>query len=127
MKYNLKQSGLSAVELLITLFIAAAFLISGYQLYAVVIKDSGEARVQSRAGNATADYLQRYKPNATNPCTASTPLNDEPITVTGLSAVTVKVEITCPYTSTTSVSKVLVTLKYNTPQKIISNATYVTP
>ena len=127
MKNNQKKSGFSAVELLITLFIAAAFLISGYQLYAVVIKDGGEARMQSSASNVATDYLQRYKSSATNPCTTSTPLTDSSITVPGLSNVTVSVAITCPYSSTTSVSKILVTIKYGTPQKTISNATYVKP
>ena len=127
MKYINKKSGFSAVELLITLFIAAAFLISGYQLYAVVIKDGGEARMQSSATNVTTDYLQRYKSSATNPCTPQTPLTDSAITVTGLSNVTVSVAISCPYSSTTSISKILVTIKYGNPQQTITNATYVKP
>lgn len=136
MRNNIKQSGrktvspsngFSAVELLITLFIAAAFLISGYQLYAVVIKDGGEARMQSSASNVATDYLQRYKSSATNPCTVQTPLTDSAIAVTGLSGVSVSVAISCPYTATTSVSKILVTTKYGTPQKTISNSTYVKP
>lgn len=127
MKNIKKTPGFSAVELLITLFIAAAFLISGYQLYAVVIKDGGEARMQSSATNVTTDYLQRYKSSATNPCTTQTPLTDSAITVTGLSNVTVSVAISCPYSSTTSISKILVTIKYGNPQQIITNATYVKP
>jgi len=43
-----KQAGFSAVELLITLFVAAAFLVAGYSLYNVVIKDGGE-RVRNHA------------------------------------------------------------------------------
>jgi len=127
MKYINRKSGFSAVELLITLFIAAAFLISGYQLYAVVIKDGGEARMQSNASNVATDYLQRYKSSATNPCTTQAPLTDSAITVTGLSNVTVSVAISCPYSSTTSISKILVTIKYGNPQQTITNATYVKP
>lgn len=127
MKYTNKQSGFSAVELLITLFIAAAFLISGYQLYAVVIKDGGEARMKSNAANAAVDYLQRYKSFATNPCTAQAPLTDSAITVAGITNVTVSVALSCPYTATTSVSKILVTLKYGNPQQTITNSTYVKP
>lgn len=123
------SNGFSAVELLITLFIAAAFLISGFQLYAVIIKDGGEARMQSSASNVATDYLQRYKSSATNPCTTQSPLTDSSIPIPGLSSVTVSVAITCPYSSTpiTSVSKILVTIKYGTPQKTISNSTYVKP
>lgn len=130
MKYNQKQSGFSAVELLITLFIAATFLISGYQLYAVVIKDGGEARVQARADTVATDYLQRYKSSATNPCTVQNPVNESPLTVSGLSNVTVSVSILCPSllsssTPVTSVSKILVIVKYGSPQQTISNSTYV--
>lgn len=100
MKTNNEQYGFSAVELLITLFVAAAFLISGYQLYAVVMKDSGEARLRAKAANLASDYLQRYKSSATKPCSTSsyTPLtnsNSEP----GLSNVTLSVDISCPYGS----------------------------
>lgn len=122
-----KQSGFSIVELLITLFIAGAFLISGYQLYALVIKDGGDARVQSNAASVANDYLQRYKPSATNPCTAQTPLTNQSISVTGLSNVTMTVAITCPYTAITAVSKIAATINYNTPQKTITSATYVKP
>jgi len=91
----------TAVELLITLFIAAAFLMSGYQLYNLIIKDGGETRMQARASNVAYDYLQRYKSNVTNPCTVQTPLTDSPITVDNLTDVTVSIAITCPYASTT--------------------------
>jgi Tfp pilus assembly protein PilV len=99
MKNIKKQQGFSAVELLITLFIAAAFLISGFQLYAVVLKDGGEARMSARAANAATEYLQQYKSNVAveNPCESSNPLTDSPVTVTGLSNTTVSVSITCPY------------------------------
>jgi len=96
------SNGFSAVELLITLFIAAAFLISGFQLYAVIIKDGGEARMQSSASNVATDYLQRYKSSATNPCTTQSPLTDSSISIPGLSSVTVSVAITCPYVVATA-------------------------
>jgi len=128
MKNINQKSGFSAVELLITLFIAAAFLISGYQLYAVVIKDGGETRTQSTAGNVAADYLQRNKSLPQNPCvpSISTPLVNSN-TISGLSNVTVTVSISCPYASTTSISKIQVTVQYGSPQQTITNATYVKP
>lgn len=129
MRITTKQSGFSAVELLITLFIAAAFLISGYQLYSAVIVSSGETRMQLLANNVVTEYLEEYKTKATNPCSAVTPLpTDESITKSGLSDVKVTVSITCPYgTGTGSISKVMVSLSYGNPQKIIKNATYVGP
>jgi prepilin-type N-terminal cleavage/methylation domain-containing protein len=127
MKLSTKQSGFSAVELLITLFIAAAFLISGYQLYAVVIKDGGVARQQANAGNRANYWLQYYKASAVNPCTPSTLATNSPDTVPGLTNVTVTAAITCPYSSTTSLSKIQVSLSYGTPQQTVSSSTYAKP
>ena len=125
------QSGFSAVELLITLFIAAAFLISGYQLYAVVIKDGGEARMQSRAGNVANEYLSQYSLNATNPCSVNPgvlPQPNEAVTnITGLSNVKRTISISCPYGTTSPISKVSVTVTYGSPVQTIKSATYVKP
>ncbi len=122
-----KSDGFTVVELLVTLFIAAAFLMSGYQLYDVIMKDGGDARATARASNIAYDYLQRYKPNATNPCTALTPITDQVITDDIIANATVSVVISCPYSATTTLSKVLVTVKYNTPQQTLNIATYVKP
>jgi len=130
-RFTSKNEGFSTVELLVTLFVAAAFLVAGYQLYNVIIKDGGLARSQSRAANIAYDYMQRYSATTTNPCVASTPLNNSVIGVTGLSAATVTVDITCPYAASTgvdnatSVSEVTVTVRYNNPQKTVQYATYV--
>jgi prepilin-type N-terminal cleavage/methylation domain-containing protein len=121
----MRQSGFTAVELLITLFIAAVFLASGYQLYSVIIKDGGETRAQTKASNTAYDYLRRYSTNATSPCTPQTPLTNSPLTVTGLSSVTITVVISCPYPSSTAVSKVQATVNYNNPQQVVTNAVYV--
>lgn len=118
------QAGFTAVELLVTLFVAAAFLIAGYQLFSVVIRDGGQTRAESRAGNIAYDYLRRYAPQATNPCTASTPLNNSAVTVDGLIATTVTVTISCPNPSTPALSKVEATIAYNSPQQTVRYATY---
>ena len=124
---NNNQSGFTAVELLITLFIAAAFLMSGYQLFNLVIKDSGETRAQLKASNAAYEYLQRYKTSATNPCTVVAGLpTDQASEIDVMPGATVSISITCPYGTTSTVSKVMATIKYGNPQKIVSNATYVT-
>lgn len=120
-----KQSGFTAVELLITLFVAAAFLVAGYSLYNVVIKDGGQTRAQSRASNVAYDYMRRYSASAAFPCVASTPVNNTSINVTGLSAVTVLVNIECPKASLTSLSKITVTVTYNTPPQTMVYSTYV--
>jgi prepilin-type N-terminal cleavage/methylation domain-containing protein len=120
-----KQSGFTAVELLITLFVAAAFLVTGYQLYTIIIKDSGNTRAQARAANVAYDYIRRYSPSASISCSASTPVNNAPITVSGLQNVTVIVTYTCPYPSTPTITAVDVVVNYNTPQQSVEYKTYV--
>ncbi len=120
-----KQSGFTAVELLITLFVAAAFLVTGYQLYTLIIKDSGNTRAQAKAANVAYDYIRRYSPSASNPCVASTPVNNTAITIGGLQNVTVFVNYTCPYPSTPTITAVDVVVRYNTPQQSVEYKTYV--
>lgn len=120
-----QQQGFTAVELLITLFVAAAFLISGYQLFNLVIKDGGDVRAESRAGNVAYEYLRRYSSSAANPCTSSTPVDNQSVSVTDLTDVTITVTITCPQTATPSVSKVTATIMYNNPQKTVRYATFI--
>jgi len=120
------QSGFTAVELLITLFVAAAFLIASYQLFNVVIKDGGQARAESRAGNIAYDYMRRYSTQATNPCASSNPLTNAPVSVDGLSDVTVSVAIACVQDTTPSMSKIQVAVRYNSnPQQLVRYSTYV--
>jgi len=126
MMNNKNKSGFTAVELLITLFIAAAFLMSGYQLYSMIIRDGGEARARAKANNIAYEYLQIYKAKAKNPC-------DPPLTIDDvyqstndtLSDVTISATITCPYPDTPSLSKISVTVKYNKPVEEVTNATYI--
>lgn len=127
MKKTTDNLGFSTVELLITLFIAAAFLVSGYQLYGLVMRESGEANAQARASNTAYDYLQRYKTTATNPCSATTIVSGESVTVEGLADVIATVSISCPYSTSTSVSRVQATIQYGNPQQTVTNATYVSP
>lgn len=119
--------GFTAVELLITLFIAAAFLISGYQLFNAVINDGGAARAESRAGNVAYEYLRRYADSATNPCTAASPITNQPVTVEGLENASLLVSITCPRPDVTALSRVEVIITYGTAPDVVSvrHATFV--
>ena len=131
MNYKNKQSGLSAVELLITLIIAAIFLIAGFQLFALVTKDSGETRTLANANNTASQYLQKYKSNSsliTNPCTANAnALATTTVTIAGSINSTVQVAIDCPYTANTSISRITTTVTYGNPAKTIISTTYAKP
>lgn len=121
------QSGFSTVELLITLFIAVAFVTTGYQLYTLVISDSGSSRLQSRADNAAYNLLRQYSSQATKPCSVVTPTPTPAISPSdNLPNASVTVTFSCPYGTSSAISKIEVTLLYNTPQKEIVHALYVT-
>lgn len=117
--------GFTVVELLITLFVAAAFLVSGYQLFNAIIKDGGQTRAEAKASNAAYDYLRRYSSSATNPCVYSKPLDNSSVTIPGIAATLATVEISCPYSSQPSVSKIDVTILYNNPQQTVKYTTLV--
>jgi prepilin-type N-terminal cleavage/methylation domain-containing protein len=114
------QSGFSAVELLITLFIAAAFVATGYQLYSIVISNGESAREKAKASNIAYDNLRRYSPQATSPCSAATP-SPTPTIPTGsnLPNASISVVISCPYGTSTAISKVTATVTYGNPQESV--------
>lgn len=123
---NATQAGFSAVELLITLFIAAAFVATGYQLYSVIIQDGAHAREQAKASNIAYDNLRRYSPQATSPCTAVTP-SPTPTIPSGsnLPSASISVVISCPYGTSVGISKITATVTYDNPQQRVVHALFV--
>lgn len=89
------QQGFSAVELLITLFVAVAFIATGYQLYSTIVKDGGEARFRARASNLAYENLRRASdttptcsttPAVTTPASPSSSGLDNPVITQTISA-----------------------------------------
>jgi Tfp pilus assembly protein PilV len=123
---NRSTQGFSAVELLITLFIATAFVATGYQLYSVVIRDSENAREQAQASNIAYNALRQYSPQATNPCTAVTPTPTPSIpSGSNLPNPSISVTITCPYGTSIGITKVTATVSYGNPQVGVVHALFV--
>lgn len=123
-----KQKGFSAVELLITLFIAAAFLGAAYQLYAVVINNGGEVRMRAKADNIAYQYLRNYSLQATSPCSGVVPTPPPSIPpASNLPNATISASITCPYGTNSNTSKIEVIINYGTPQKEVTHAVFVSP
>lgn len=128
MSQRILQKGFSAVELLITLFIAATFVAAGYQLYSVVIKNGGEAKARAKASNIAYENLRRYSQDAVTPCANVTPTPTPTVpSNSGLSNTVLTVTINCPYGVGAPVTKVNVSLKYGSPQQEVVHAIYVTP
>lgn len=123
-----QATGFSTVELIVTLFVAAAFILSGYQLHALILRESGDSRNRAIASNATYNYLMEYKKDSNyikNTCEPkygySTP------TINNLTVNKLKISVTCPNDKndqTKKVSRLEVILEYNT-NKQVSQAIYV--
>jgi prepilin-type N-terminal cleavage/methylation domain-containing protein len=112
---NEPMKGFSAIELLVTLFIALLFLSIGYTLYGTIVTSSSVARHRAQADNIAFEYLRRYETTVTNPCIVTNPVNG--VLVTGATAAdlaspTVTVNITCPNSTATLLSLVKVTVLY---------------
>ena len=120
-----RESAFTAVELLVTLFVAAAFLVAGYQLFSVVVREGGATRAEAKAANYAYELLRRYSTYADAPCTTQTPLNNSTATVDGLVNVRTTVTITCPTINSSSVSKIEAIVRYNDPQQTVRYGTYV--
>lgn len=131
MKKTTSQSGFSAIELLISLFIAVAFVGAGYQLYALTVRSGGEARLRSRADNIAYETLRTYTPQATDPCTVVTPSPTPTLPSatgpTGLPDASITVTFSCPYGTSAKTSKLQVRILYGTPQKEVIHASFITP
>lgn len=122
------ESGFTAVELLVTLFVAAAFLIAGYQLFNVVVRDGGATRAETRASSVAYEYLRRYADTeAVNPCVASTPLAGEPVSAEGITNAAVTVKISCLSNASSALSKIEVTVTYNDPVERVTYSTLKNP
>lgn len=120
------QAGFSAVELLITLFIAVIFLAAGHQMYTNIIRDSSEVRQRAQASSIAYDYLQRYAATAPQPCASSTPLSNVavPATHEGLNDVRVSIQYSCPPAST-RLARVQATVNYGQGRSVV-HAMYAT-
>lgn len=126
MRRTARQSGFSAVELLITLFIAAAFIGTGYQLFSVVTQNGESARQKAKASNIAYDNLRRYSPQATNPCTAVTPSPTPSIpSGSNLPNASISISITCPYGTSVGLTKVTATVTYGNPQESVVHVLFV--
>lgn len=128
------QEGFSAVELLITLFVAVAFIATGYQLYSTIVKDGGEARFRARASNLAYENLRRAS-DTTPTCSATTPVVSHPPVPSdsGLDAPVIKQTISAPQGCSGStwqdrVMKVEITVEYgpsSSTKQEVTHAVYV--
>jgi len=122
MKNSTAQSGFSAIELLITLLIGFLFIMMGYQLYAVSIQGSGDAREQSKLSSLAYEKLRTIQAT-TGTLTCPSTVVDSTV---DNSKATMTTTITCPYAAPlTTLKLVVVKVKANASQREVSHAIYV--
>ena len=129
-KRNTEQ-GFSAVELLITLFVAAAFLATGYQLYYTILESSGQSRLRAIATNIAYDKLRFYAAKATVPCTSksNSVLNPTLPANHGLGNASINASLSCTYGTSSDITRVYVRIAYGpaTNQEWVQHVIYTSP
>lgn len=121
------NEGFSTVELLISLFVAAAFIATSFQLFSIVVGDSNAARLRSRASNIAYENLRLYSATATTGGVCSpTPSNITPTAPSDLPLATITVSFSCPYGNNSKTSRIKVTVNYNASEDVVEEALDVT-
>jgi hypothetical protein len=115
------QSGFSAVELLITLFIGFLFITMGYQLYSVALQGSGAARETATAGSLAYAKLRDYQFGIGGTC----PPGVLPTQDVDNSKAVMTTTISCPIAGLSTLRKVVVKVKYNVTQREVYHAMYI--
>ncbi len=106
----MKQAGFSAVELLITLFVAFLFVMMGYQLYSVSLAGGSDANDQSKASDNAYYTLHKKIANGTYPCPTAPATYTE--TVENTTNGTTTTRISCPNSALTNLRQITVTTTY---------------
>lgn len=120
-----RTSGFTAVELLITLFIAAAFLLAGYQLFDAVIRDGAQTRAEARARNIAYEYLRMVQGLiSSNPCNNNPSMGAKLPDTDGLTNIFATLSVTCPRPDTPSLNKLTANITYGTEGKSLQVSTY---
>jgi len=121
------DEGFSTVELLISLFVAAAFIATAFQLFSIVVGDSNAARLRSRASNIAYENLRLYSATAkTGGVCAPAPANITPAAPSDLPLATITISFSCPYGNSSKTSRIKVTVNYNTTEDVVEEALDVT-
>lgn len=110
-----RSQGFSTVELLISLFIAAAFIGTAFQLYSVVMKDGSETRLRAKAGSIINSTLQERTNGVNSPCSPTPATATIPIPTAELPQGSAEVTYTCPYGASSKTTRITVVVSYGSP------------
>ncbi|MEO7904587.1 MAG: prepilin-type N-terminal cleavage/methylation domain-containing protein [Candidatus Saccharimonadales bacterium] len=124
------QQGFSAIELMISLFIAVAFIATGYQLYSVIIKDSAAANQRTIASNVAYSHLRQLSDATTGLCVNGYTFSPVPALTIAEKAqlpesAVMTTSVTCPFGTASSVWNVQVAIAYGSPTQEVVHALYI--
>lgn len=119
------SEGFSTAELLIAIFVGAAFILTGYQLYGIVASNGGNARSQAIASNIAYAALHQAVGEVAPTCGSETLTAATIPPDTSLPGQTAMfVDSSCPYGASSSITKITIYLYYgNNYSKLVEHAT----
>lgn len=122
-----REQGFSTIELLLSLFIAAAFISTGFQLFSVVTKDSDEARMRSTAAGIVNSTIQKQSNNVNEVCgPAPGALTNIPIPTAELPQASYTVTFSCPYGESAKTTRLNVVVTYGKDAEKVEGSLDVT-
>lgn len=124
-----REQGFSTVELLISLFIAAAFIATGFQLFSIITQDSNKARLRTTAAGIASTTIQERKNAAGSTCGATpggASVTNQAIATAQLPQATYDITYSCPYGTSAKTTRITVTIKYGNPQETVEGSLDVT-
>lgn len=110
------EQGFSTVELLIALFIAAAFIATAFELFSVVMEDGNETRLRARAGNVAHENVRRNVSKATVPCSVDP--EADTVKPDDLPQISVAVGFSCPYGTESRTTRITATVQYGEDDEV---------
>ncbi|MCB9820125.1 hypothetical protein H6796_02390 [Candidatus Nomurabacteria bacterium] len=96
------KKGLTTVELLVTLFIASAFILAGHQLYTQVLLRGTESNRMANASMAAYKYMRKYQNDVKTTksiCSPETLVSNQPVSDSDLPDGKLTVTVKCPMTA----------------------------
>ena len=131
-----RRDWLTTVELMVTLFVAALFILSGYQLYNAVNLRAGNSREMSEASNIAyrilreqAIYDSSFTKDTSSTCPSSSTLSPTPTLPANTLPNPVVSVYRCYVDTNSDLQRVTVQIEYgnDTPKRKVIHATYVSP
>lgn len=120
------NQGFSTVELLLSLFIAAAFIGAGFQLFSVVTKDSNETRLRSDAIGIANENIQLQSGNVSDVCAPAPATIENDIPVEDLPQASIEITFSCPYGNASRTTRITSEVTYGQDAKTVRSALDVT-